>query len=68
MDAPAFLKEIPEELYQLRWRVGSSLGRTVYAQLGDQFSKQDPYLGMMETVELAEYVVALHNRCLDGSR
>lgn len=49
----------------IRWRVGMSLGRTVYAQLGLEPSKSDVYLGMMDTRDLAELVVAEHNRGLD---
>lgn len=43
------------------WRVGRSLGRTIYAQNGDEPSKDDIFLGIMDTVGLAAYVVRLHN-------
>jgi hypothetical protein len=49
------------DILSIRWRVGRSLGRTVYSQIGDEPSKSDPLLGLMETRELADYVVALHN-------
>jgi len=45
----------------LKWRVGRSLGRTIYAQRGEWATKQDIYLGMMETPELAATVVCLYN-------
>lgn len=48
-----------------RWRVGQSLGRTVYAQIGSEPSKTDVLLGMMDTRELAELVVTEHNQGLD---
>lgn len=49
-----------------KWRTGRSLGRTVYLQLGDEPSKADELVGMMETRALADRVVALHNREVDG--
>jgi len=42
------------------WRVGTKLGRTLYAADHDD-PKQHTYLGMMETTELAKQVVDLHN-------
>lgn len=51
-----------EMLEEQRWRVGRSLGRTVYAQIGSEPSKADVLLGMMDTRELAELVVSEHNR------
>jgi hypothetical protein len=46
------------------WRVGRSLGRTIYIQDGDDASKDDLLIGMMDTPELAELVVAAVNRYL----
>jgi hypothetical protein len=46
------------------WRTGRSLGRTVYAQAGTGAAKGDQLLGLMETTEIADYVVELHNRDL----
>jgi hypothetical protein len=43
------------------WRVGRSLGRTVYRQTADEPSKFDEFLGIMETRELAAFVVHLVN-------
>lgn len=44
-----------------RWRVGPTLGRTIYAQKGPEPSKDDEFLGIMETRELAEWVVLILN-------
>jgi hypothetical protein len=43
------------------YRTGRKLGRTVYAQLGREPADSDPFLGLMETPELAGLVVALLN-------
>jgi hypothetical protein len=43
------------------WRVGRSLGRTCYEQVGDEPSKADPFLGIMDTKKLAERVVEAVN-------
>ncbi len=40
-----------------RYRVGRSLGRTIYQQVGDEPSKTDICLGMMDTPELGQMVV-----------
>lgn len=45
------------------WRVGRSLGRTVYAVVGDN-RDDDVFIGMMETRALAERVVSDHNALL----
>lgn len=39
------------------WRVGRSVGRTVYRQLGDDPAKGDQLIGTMDTPELAARVV-----------
>jgi hypothetical protein len=44
------------------WRVGRSLGRTLYIQLYDDASKGDLFVGTMDTRELADYVVTAVNR------
>jgi hypothetical protein len=47
------------------WRAGGSVGRTIYAQLGaDPDPDRDPLLGLMDTPELAQAVVAAHNAAL----
>lgn len=43
------------------WRVGRKLGRTLYEMRDDD---TDLFLGMMETRELAEYVVEIVNKAL----
>lgn len=47
-----------------KWRVGRTLGRTLYYQLGDEPSKDDHFLGLMENRALAERVAAAVNRDL----
>lgn len=44
-----------------KWRTGEKLGRTLYAQLGDEPSPADPFLGIMETPALARHVVSAMN-------
>lgn len=46
------------------WRVGRSIGRTVYAMVGEIPSKRDVVIGMMDSRELAERAVADHNAAL----
>jgi hypothetical protein len=41
----------------MKWRVGRHLGRTIYLQVDHEPSDADIFLGIMETVELAERVV-----------
>ena len=51
-----------------RWRVGRSLGRTLYRQVGDEASKADEFIGFMETRELANQVVEAVNGIRADSR
>jgi hypothetical protein len=44
-----------------KWRTGRTIGRTIYRQVGDQASKKDQFVGVMDTVELADLVVAALN-------
>jgi hypothetical protein len=44
-----------------RWRVGRTLGRTLYIQGGEEPSKDDRCVGLLDTRELAEQVVAAVN-------
>lgn len=46
------------------WRVGRSVGRTVYAVTGPAASKADVLIGVMDTPFLAEEAVDCHNRRL----
>jgi hypothetical protein len=41
----------------MKLRQGRKVGRTIYAQLGDQPSDDDPLVGVMDTAELARQVV-----------
>lgn len=51
-----------EPLYaELRWRVGRTVGRTIYAQIGDTPSDLDPLIGVMDTIRLAIVAVEDHN-------
>jgi len=43
------------------FRVGRSVGRTIYRQVGDEASKQDELVGVMDTRELAARAVACMN-------
>lgn len=47
------------------WRVGPKVGRTIYAQFGDEPSDDDPLIGVMDTRALATEVVDSHNQLLD---
>jgi hypothetical protein len=49
-----------------RWRVGRKVGRTIYAQLGDEPSDHDPLIGVMDSRRLAEEAVTAHNWKLAG--
>lgn len=42
-------------------RTGRKVGRTIYHQLGDAPADTDPLVGVMDTPELAERVVAAVN-------
>jgi hypothetical protein len=48
-----------------RWRVGRSLGQTLYIQVGDDPSKSDIFMGIMETRDLAEMIVQAVNEYLE---
>ena len=48
----------------LPWRVGRKVGRTIYAVVYGEASDDDILVGMMDTEELAERVVADHNALL----
>jgi hypothetical protein len=46
------------------WRVGRSVGRTIYAVTGPEATKTDILIGMMDTRALAAEVVDAHNLLL----
>ncbi len=45
-----------------QWRVGRSVGRTIYAVTGPEATKSDILIGMMDTRALAAEAVEAHNR------
>jgi len=47
---------------QNKWRVGRKVGRTVYAQVGDEPSDNDLLIGVFDTKELAQAAVDAHNK------
>jgi hypothetical protein len=68
--------ELAEELVtenpdftKVPWRVGRSIGRTIYAIVDeDADRKKDIVVGMMDTRELAEEAVVAHNERLSYLR
>jgi hypothetical protein len=51
-------------LARLPWRTGRRVGRTIYAQVSGKANSVDVLIGLMDTVELADEVVASHNALL----
>lgn len=51
-------------LVKKKWRVGRKVGRTIYAQLGNEPNDDDPLIGVFDSVELAVKVVDDHNKNL----
>jgi hypothetical protein len=49
-----------------RWRVGRTVGRTVYRQRFEESSKADDLIGLMDTQGLAEFVCRCVNYCLSN--
>lgn len=49
---------IPEDPTRPYWRVGRTVGRTLYIHDGDDPNGPGRLVGLMDTVGLAEYVVA----------
>jgi len=43
------------------WRAGRSVGRTIYRMVGEEASKADVLIGMMDTPELAAQVASAVN-------
>jgi len=46
------------------WRVGRSVGRTIYAVTGPEATKTDVLIGVMDNATLAAEAVDAHNRNL----
>lgn len=51
---------------ELLWRVGRKLKRTIYAMLGDQPSEDDLLLGVFDEESVAQHIVDIHNKNLEG--
>jgi hypothetical protein len=49
-----------------RWRVGRSIGRTIYAITGPLEGDADHPIGMLDTRELAAEAVRAHNASIDS--
>lgn len=49
---------------KLPWRVGRKVGRTVYAQVGEEPGDDDLLIGLFDTEELAAAAVQAHNSTL----
>lgn len=54
----------PEELLLRPWRVGRSVGRTIYAQVGSEPTKEDLLIGVMDHELYARAAVLAHNVAL----
>lgn len=50
----------------LPWRTGRHVSRHMYAQLGDEPTNHDPYIGTVETSALAVEACSAHNDRLAG--
>ncbi len=58
----------PSSLFtKYEWRVGRSLGRTIYAMVGYD-READVFVGIMETRELAAAVVKTHNEAIQEEK
>lgn len=55
----------PSDILLNKWRVGRKLGRSVYAMIGGQPSDADEFIGMMDSLALAQHVVDAHNHILE---
>lgn len=52
------------DIFAHPWRVGRKLGRTIYCMTHDLDSDDDFLLGMVDTVEVAQYICMVHNQHL----
>jgi hypothetical protein len=46
------------------WRTGRKVGRTIYAQNGDEPHDTDALIGLLDTPQLADHAVKAHNAVL----
>lgn len=51
-------------MLKARWRTGRKVGRTIYAQVGEEPSDDDALIGMVDTPEIARRLVDDHNAML----
>jgi len=54
------------DLLSLPWRTGRKNHRTIYVQLGAEPSDDDPFIGCLDSGELAAEACAGHNALLEG--
>jgi len=54
------------DLVKRVWRVGRKVGRTVYAQIGDEPNDNDFLIGVFDTRELATEAVLTHNASISN--
>lgn len=54
-----------EALVNVRWRVGRSVGRTIYAVLEEPAVAGDVLIGLMDSSALAAAAVRDHNEALE---
>lgn len=50
--------------WEVPWRVGRKVGRTIYAQRGEEASDDDALIGLMDTPRLAQEAIEAHNKSL----
>lgn len=55
-----------QPVWERPWRVGRSVGRTIYVMPPDatEASKDDRLIGLMDTPDMAQHVVDVHNRSI----
>lgn len=56
--------KIGDASWRRPWRTGRKVYRTIYVQLGDEPSNEDPLIGLMDTPKLAQEAVEAHNERL----
>ncbi len=55
------------DLTKCIWRVGRKVGRTIYAQAGNEPGADDTLIGVLDTKELAKAAVIAHNLTITGT-
>lgn len=50
------------------WRTGRSLGRSVYARVGEHSDDDDVFIGIFDSQTIAAYVAEMHNKVLREER